>query len=43
VARGKDDDQAEFWLASALGGLPVRMLAVEKGTRWDQIATRIER
>ena len=43
VVRSKDDDHAEFWLASALGGLPVRMLAVEKGTRWDQVATRIER
>jgi Protein of unknown function (DUF3108) len=43
VVRGRDDDKAEFWLATALGGLPVRMLAVEKGARWDQIATRIER
>ena len=32
VVRGKDDDRAEFWLATALGGLPVRMLAIEKGT-----------
>ena len=29
--------------ATALGGLPVRMLAIEKGNRWDQVATRIER
>lgn len=43
VVRGKDDERTEFWLASALGGLPVRMLAVEKGTHWDQVATRIER
>jgi hypothetical protein len=43
VVRGKDDDRTEFWLAGALGGLPVRMLAVEKGNRWDQVATRIER
>jgi hypothetical protein len=45
VVRGsKDDDRTEIWLASAFGGLPVRMLAVEKsGTRWDQVATRIER
>ena len=32
VVRSKDGDHAEFLLASALGGLPVRMLAVEKGT-----------
>lgn len=45
IVRGaKDDDQAEIWLAIGLGGLPVRILAVEKGgTRWDQVATRIER
>lgn len=43
VTRGKDDERAEIWLATAFGGLPVRMLAIEKGTRWDQVATRIER
>ena len=43
VLRGKEDERAEIWLAGALGGLPVRMLVVEKGTRWDQVATRIER
>jgi len=43
VVRGPEDDRSEFWLASALGGLPVRMLAIEKGNRWDQVATRIER
>jgi hypothetical protein len=43
VMRGDDNERSEFWLATALGGLPVRMLAVEKGTRWDQLATRISR
>lgn len=44
VVRSKDDERTEIWLAGPLGGLPVRMLAVEKGgTRWDQVATRIER
>jgi len=44
VVRGTDDERTEIWLAGPLGGLPVRMLAVEKGgTRWDQVATRIER
>jgi len=43
VARGTPDERTEFWFATALGGLPVRMLAIEKGTRWDQLATRIER
>ena len=44
VVRGTDDERTEIWLAAPLGGLPVRMLAVEKsGTRWDQVATRIER
>lgn len=43
VVRGTPDERTEFWLATALGGLPVRMLAVEKGTRWDQLATRIQR
>jgi hypothetical protein len=41
--RTKDDERTEIWLAAPLGGLPVRMLAVEKGTRWDQVATRIQR
>jgi hypothetical protein len=43
VMRGDDNERSEFWLATALGGLPVRMLATEKGTRWDQVATRISR
>ena len=44
VVRAKDDERTEIWLARPLGGLPVRMLAVEKGgTRWDQVATRIQR
>ena len=43
VVRGTEDDRNEFWFATALGGLPVRMLAIEKGNRWDQVATRIER
>ena len=43
VVRGTPDERTEFWLAIALGGLPVRMLAIEKGTRWDQLATRIEK
>lgn len=43
VVRTKDDERTEIWLAEPLGGLPVRMLAVEKGTRWDQVATRIQR
>ena len=43
VVRGTADDRSEFWLATSLGGLPVRMLAIEKGTRWDQLATRIEK
>jgi hypothetical protein len=45
VVRGAvGDDRTEIWLASPLGGLPVRMLAIEKGgTRWDQVATRIQR
>jgi uncharacterized protein DUF3108 len=44
VVRGAPDERTEIWLASAFGGLPVRMLAVEKGgSRWDQVATRIER
>ncbi|HEY8249712.1 MAG TPA: DUF3108 domain-containing protein [Burkholderiales bacterium] len=45
IVRGaKDDDQVQIWLAKPLGGLPVRMLVVEKGgTRWDQVATRVER
>ena len=43
VTRGDDNDRTDFWLATALGGLPVRMLAIEKGTRWDQLATRISR
>jgi hypothetical protein len=43
VVRGTEDDRNEFWSCHALGGLPVRMLAIEKGNRWDQVATRIER
>jgi len=43
VVRGDENERTEFWLATALGGLPVRMLAIEKGNRWDQVATRIER
>lgn len=44
VVRGdKEDDRTEMWLASNLGGLPVRMLAIDNGTRWDQVATRIQR
>lgn len=44
IWREKDGERTEIWLADSLGGLPVRMLVVEKsGTRWDQIATRIAR
>jgi hypothetical protein len=43
VLRGAPGERTEIWLASEVGGLPVRMLAVDKGTRWDQVATRIER
>jgi len=43
VVRGTADERTEIWLASEFGGLPVRMLAVDKGTRWDQVAARIER
>lgn len=44
ITRDKDGERTEIWLADSLGGLPVRMLVVEKsGTRWDQIATRIAR
>ena len=43
VERGKDDDRLEIWLATEFGGLPVRSVGVDKGTRWDQVATRIER
>ena len=43
VVRTKDDERIEMWLAPTFGGLPVRMLAVEGGTRYDQVAIRIER
>lgn len=43
VVRTKDDDRLEIWLAAAFGGLPVRVLATENGTRFEQVATRIER
>ena len=44
IWREKDGERTDIWLADSLGGLPVRMLVVEKGgTRWDQIATRIAR
>ena len=44
ISRDKDGERTEIWLAESLGGLPVRMLVVEKGgTRWDQVATRIAR
>ena len=44
IWRDKDGEHTEIWLADSLGGLPVRMLVVEKsGTRWDQVATRIGR
>lgn len=44
VVRAKDDERTEIWLASELGNLPVRMLAVEKsGTHYDQVAVRISR
>jgi len=37
-----DDRDAAIWLADRLGGLPVRILVVDKdGTRVDQVATRI--
>lgn len=43
VVRAKDDERTEIWLAQPLGGLPVRMLAIKGGARWDQVATRIAR
>jgi len=44
IWREKDGERMEIWLADSLGGLPVRMLVIEKsGTRWDQVATRIAR
>jgi uncharacterized protein DUF3108 len=43
IVRGKEDERVEIWLAASLGGLPVRMLVVDKGSRFDQIAKRIQR
>jgi uncharacterized protein DUF3108 len=41
VRRSKDNGRVEIWLAIAHGHLPVRVLAEEDGTRYDQFATRI--
>lgn len=41
IVRGADDERVEIWLAARLGGLPVRMLAVQGGTQYDQVATRV--
>lgn len=41
IVRGKGDERTEIWLAAQLGHLPVRMLAVKDGTRYDQVATHI--
>ena len=44
VGRSTADERLEMWLAAALGYLPVRMLVTENsGTRYDQLAIRIER
>jgi hypothetical protein len=43
VVRAKDDERVEIWLAPAFGGLPVRVLGIEGDTRFEQVATRIER
>ena len=43
VVRSKDGERIEIWLAAEFGGLPVRVLGVEDGTRFEQVATRIER
>jgi len=44
ISRDKDGEHTDIWLAESLGGLPVRMLVVEKGgTRWEQVATQIAR
>jgi hypothetical protein len=43
VVRSKDDERLEIWLAAEFGGLPVRVLGMEDGTRFEQVATRIER
>jgi hypothetical protein len=41
IVRVKDNERTEIWLAAELGNLPVRMLAVRNGTRYDQVATQI--
>jgi hypothetical protein len=42
VWRQKEDERAEIWLATQLGGLPVRVLITERnGTTYEQVATRI--
>jgi hypothetical protein len=42
VWRQKEDERSEIWLATQLGGLPVRVLVTERnGTTYDQVATRI--
>ena len=43
VVRSKDGERLEIWLAAEFGGLPVRVLGMEDGTRFEQVATRIER
>ena len=43
VVRTKGDERLEIWLAAEFGGLPVRVLGMEDGTRFEQVATRIER
>ncbi|MGH8722299.1 MAG: DUF3108 domain-containing protein [Burkholderiales bacterium] len=42
LLRQKEDERAEIWLATQLGGLPVRVLVTERnGTTYEQVATRI--
>lgn len=38
-----DKGSAELWLAVSLGYIPVRLLDIEDGTRYEQLATRIAR
>ncbi|MGH8668947.1 MAG: DUF3108 domain-containing protein [Burkholderiales bacterium] len=42
VLRQKEDERSEIWLATQLGGLPVRLLVTERnGTLYEQVAIRI--
>ena len=41
IVRVKDNERIEIWLAAQFGNLPVRMLAVRDGTRYDQVATQV--